>query len=324
MNRSVFVRLLALVLVLLLIPAALADSFKASVYASSMPVYSTNSAKTKYYLGSLGQGTEFTVLAMQGGWAKVSYQGRTGFAQVKYLRSSVHNLGYYTTKTTYVYKSASTSSTKLDRLTADYKVWVVGESGNYYLVDDYHGKFTGYIQKSCLSTKQTNPLAVASKYKTSYYSGGGSTTMPSSVKSTQSYVSQSMGASKWREYIVYAAQSKLGCAYKSSGSNGSTTFNSYNFVANVFKTLGFSVPGSIKSIGNVSESQRIDKNHLLKGDIVCFDSNKSSGDTVDIIGIYVGNGYFIHASNNAGCVVVSSMNTTYYKNAFRWGRRVIG
>ena len=36
----------------------------------------------------------------------------------------------------------------------------------------------------------------------------------------------------------------------------------------------------------------------------------------------LGGGYFIHASSGAGLVIVSTLNSGYYKEAFSWGRRI--
>ena len=67
----------------------------------------------------------------------------------------------------------------------------------------------------------------------------------------------------------------------------------------------------------------ISRQNLLKGDIVCFDCDPADGDLVDHIGIYIGQGYFIHGSKTAGRILVSTLNSGYYKSAFCWGRRVI-
>ena len=48
----------------------------------------------------------------------------------------------------------------------------------------------------------------------------------------------------------------------------------------------------------------------------------SDGDLSDHAGIYLGAGYFIHASSGQGKVVVSSLASGYYNQVFSWGRRV--
>ena len=62
---------------------------------------------------------------------------------------------------------------------------------------------------------------------------------------------------------------------------------------------------------------------LKRGDIVCFNTISDS-DLVDHVGIYLGSGYFIHASSgtsNGKQVVVSSLSSGFYNRVFSWGRR---
>ena len=59
------------------------------------------------------------------------------------------------------------------------------------------------------------------------------------------------------------------------------------------------------------------------GDIVCFDTSEDGGDDINHTGIYLGSGKFIHGSSAAGKVIISTMSSGYYRNAFCWGRRVL-
>ena len=62
---------------------------------------------------------------------------------------------------------------------------------------------------------------------------------------------------------------------------------------------------------------------LKPGDIVCFDTSEDGGDDINHTGIYLGSGKFIHGSSAAGKVIISTMSSGYYRNAFCWGRRVL-
>lgn len=319
-------RVIAVILLLMMLPAyALAD-YAAVVTASKMKVYSTNKKSDKYYLGYLKKNTEFTVLATSGDWARISYNGRKGYAQLDDMKkkssSSQTKQLAYTTKMTKLYQKASSSSKVLNTLTADYPVYIVGTSGSYYLVTNYDGKGSGYIRKSYLSTTKKDIFALSSSKKGTYSSSNSSTKMPSAVKSKQSYVAASMGRSKYIEYIIYAAQSRLGCKYASSPNN-TTTFKNASFVKAMFGTLDFSVPSSVKEIGHNGKAAFVSRRELKRGDIVCFDCEGNDDNIIDHVGIYLGSGYFIHASSAAGMVVVSKMSSGYYYKTFCWGRRYV-
>lgn len=317
-------RTIACILLLIMIPACALADYAAVVTSSKMKVYSTNKVNDKYYLGYLKKNIEFTVVATSGNWARITYKGRTGYAQLKDMKkkTAATKQMAYTNQMTKVYAKASSSSKVTDTLTADYPVYIVGTSGSYYQVTNYDGKGSGYIKKACLSTTKKDIFALSSSKKGTYSSSNSSTTMPSAVKSKQSYVAASMGRTKYIEYIIYAAQSRLGCKYSTSPNNN-TTFRNATFVKSCFAKLDFSVPSTVKEIGHNGKARFVSRRELKRGDIVCFDCEGGDDNIIDHVGIYLGNGYFIHASSAAGMVVVSKMNTGYYYKTFCWGRRYV-
>ena len=66
----------------------------------------------------------------------------------------------------------------------------------------------------------------------------------------------------------------------------------------------------------------VDKKDLRRGDLVFFNT-LSDGDQCDHVGVYLGNGYFIHASSGAAKVVTSSLDSGYYSRVYSWGRRIL-
>ena len=63
--------------------------------------------------------------------------------------------------------------------------------------------------------------------------------------------------------------------------------------------------------------------NLRRGDVVFFNTISDS-DLSDHAGVYIGDGYFIHASSGAHKVVVSNLTTGFYGRVFSWGRRILG
>lgn len=317
-------RTIAVFLLLMMLPVSALADYAAVVTASKMKVYSTNKVNDNYYLGYLKKNVEFTVVATSGSWARITYKGRTGYAQLKDMKKKTTSTKTmaYTNQMTKVYSKASSSSKVSDTLTADYPVYIVGSSGGYYQVTNYDGKGNGYVKKACLSSTKKNIYALSSSQKGTYSSANSSTNMPSNVKSNQSYVAASMGRNKYIEYIIYAAQSRLGCKYSTSPNNN-TTFRNATFVSSCFAKLDFRVPSTIKEMGHNGTARFVSRRELKRGDIVCFDCEGGDDNIIDHVGIYLGNGYFIHASSAAGMVIVSRMNSGYYYKTFCWGRRYV-
>ncbi|MCR4621431.1 MAG: C40 family peptidase [Clostridiales bacterium] len=315
-------RTLAVVLLLVLFAGqfAVAESFAAKVYTASCKVYKSPSTKSQL-LTTLPNGTIIKVDAYSKGWAHIIYnKTSTGYCQISNLISS-QKVKCFSNAKTKIYKTPSTK-TPIATISVDYPLYRVGASGNYYLVQDKDGQFTGYIKKSKVSSSMTNPFSVPDSKKQSFDKNGSTTTVPKAVKSRQFYLSSNMNKARWRDYLVYIAQLKLGAEYKRN-SDGKTDFNNYSFVKACFNNMGYKIPASTNAVGHAGSNAFISRQNLLKGDIVCFDCDPADGDLVDHIGIYIGQGYFIHGSATAGRIVVSTLNTGFYKNAFCWGRRVI-
>jgi cell wall-associated NlpC family hydrolase len=72
--------------------------------------------------------------------------------------------------------------------------------------------------------------------------------------------------------------------------------------------------------GEVPRSQRIGYAQLEPADVIFFGSRgpRSQPSQVGHMGIYLGNGWFIHSSGNG--VAVATL-TGWYRDEFAWGRR---
>lgn len=65
------------------------------------------------------------------------------------------------------------------------------------------------------------------------------------------------------------------------------------------------------------ECEKIKKNDLLEGDLVFFKTHRS----ISHVGVYLGNGYFTHASTSNG-VIISSLDDPYYSKKYWGGGRI--
>ena len=67
----------------------------------------------------------------------------------------------------------------------------------------------------------------------------------------------------------------------------------------------------------------INKENLQKGDLLFFLTDKSRGIPVTHVGIYLGNGQFIHAASKKKGIIVSPLFSGHYADTFVSARRVI-
>ena len=67
----------------------------------------------------------------------------------------------------------------------------------------------------------------------------------------------------------------------------------------------------------------IDKNDLQKGDLLFFLTDKKRGIPVTHVGIYIGNGEFIHAASKKKGIIISPIYHGYYAKKFVSAKRVL-
>ena len=308
-RRVLRAALLVVLAVLIAGTSALADSIAVKLNATTK-IY--QSADTSARSIKAPKNLKVTLKAYANGWGRVSYRGHIGYVKLKYL-DRVNPVKAYVAENTTVYKDAS-GSKKLGTAAAGATVYVVGVDGSYVRITDKSGTKKGYMKASALSgTKLKNGDAESGD------AGGGDSAadaVPESLRSTTS----SPGGSKV-EYAIYLAQNLLGAPY-ASNANPPKSFDCAKFCCYCYgKALGASIKGSSYAQGYDDGFPKVAYDDLKRGDMVCFDT-VSDDDLCDHTGIYLGGGYFIHASSAARKVILSSLSSGYYKRTFSWGRRM--
>ncbi len=106
------------------------------------------------------------------------------------------------------------------------------------------------------------------------------------------------------------------------GATGPYNYDCSGFTQKIYRDAGINIPRVSRDQARVG--QYVNYQNLRKGDMVFFDTHKKRTGKVTHVGIYLGNGNFIHASSGAKKVVIFNFNEKeFYKKRFLWGRRVI-
>ena len=121
-----------------------------------------------------------------------------------------------------------------------------------------------------------------------------------------------------RQNIAETARKYIGTKYR-YGANGPDAFDCSGFVQYVYSQFGIELPRSSSAQAGVGT--KISKDELQVGDIVVFSNTYRSGPSHT--GIYLGNNKFIHASTSKKGVIISDLNSNYYRKHFSYGRRVL-
>ena len=118
--------------------------------------------------------------------------------------------------------------------------------------------------------------------------------------------------------LVVNAMGFLGVPYKRGGNNAETGFDCSGFVRSIYEqSVGLLLPR--KAEQQAAATQRIDKTELQPGDLVFFNTLKRA---FSHVGIYVGDGKFIHSPKPGAEVRVESMGGSYWLRRFDGARRV--
>lgn len=117
--------------------------------------------------------------------------------------------------------------------------------------------------------------------------------------------------------LVVNAMGYLGVPYRRGGT-GIQGFDCSGFVQAMYEnTLGLVLPHNAKA--QAAATEKIDKTELQPGDLVFFNTLRRA---FSHVGIYVGEGKFIHSPRVGGEVRIEDMRDSYWIKRFNGARRV--
>lgn len=121
--------------------------------------------------------------------------------------------------------------------------------------------------------------------------------------------------SKGLEVVNYA-YNFLGKPYV-YGASGPNSFDCSGLTQYVYNNFGVDLTRTTYT--QVNQGLKIDRSNLQPGDLVFFNTQGS----ISHVGIYVGDGDFIHAPRTGKPVMISSLSDGYYSSRYATARRVL-
>ena len=110
---------------------------------------------------------------------------------------------------------------------------------------------------------------------------------------------------------------QLGKSYR-YGAAGPNNFDCSGLTYYIYGQLGISIPRTSKTQINVGVA--VSKDDLQYGDLVLFARDKKN---INHVGIYVGNGNFVHSPQTGDVVRIQTLTSGYYANSYYAARRVL-
>lgn len=119
--------------------------------------------------------------------------------------------------------------------------------------------------------------------------------------------------------LVVNALGFLGVPYRRGGTSAETGFDCSGFVKTVYEeAVGLVLPR--QAAQQAADSEKISRADLKPGDLVFFNTMRH---TFSHVGIYIGDGKFVHSPKPGEEVRVESLSVAYWTRRFTGARRVL-
>nr|WP_297395777.1 C40 family peptidase [uncultured Peptostreptococcus sp.] len=278
--------------------------------------------------GVVYKGEIFKVVSKSSnGWYKVVLKdGTTGWASGKYISLTAEqdktNITDYTQKNTKqnagsasqgrvnssvglnIRSGAGTGNSVIGTLANNATVNIIGEENGWYKIKLANGR-TGYVGANYIS-KLSGGSNIVDNASNSNVKGTTNPETEAENNKTNTAKSTVTG-----NKVVDYAQKLLGTKYVWGGTS-TQGFDCSGFTQYVYKKMGINIPRVSRA--QASAGRPVSLSNIKPGDLLYFDTNGSG--TTSHVGIYMGNGKFIHASGtatNPERVKVSNMSEGWVK-----------
>lgn len=273
------------------------------VNVSTLNVRTQNTVDSKK-IGTLKYNTKVQVLETINDWDKICADNITGWVCNTYLievnneednanqqlESAVLKTAVVKSSSLNVRKESNTDSENLGSLKKNAVVAIVGEENGWYKIR-YNNEY-GYIWSEYTQNKD---ITISRGAHTR-----GEKTLTIAEKATT------------------LALQYVGCKYVWGG----TSPNGFDCSGLVYYVYKDYVPGLGRSARPQAKTgTTIDKKDLIMGDLVFF--GEDGGSDVTHVGIYIGDGIFVHAANSRRGVVTDTLLSGYYDKNFLHAKRIV-
>lgn len=222
-------------------------------------------------------------------WYKVKFANTEGYIYSEYVSEDTNKiLGKGTINDGVNFRTEpSTDSEVISQLLPNSEITITGSEGEWYkvLVDDKEGWVVARCVDRVTSTSRSGSNSTAQK-------------------------------------IIELAKQQLGKKYV-WGAAGPNSFDCSGLTKYIYGKVGIKLERV--SYSQATQGIKVSKSKLQPGDLVFFSGINASSSSARIshVGIYIGNGKFIHAANSKRGVVTDELNSDYYSTHYVTARRVI-
>lgn len=294
----------------------------------------TSPSPTATVIGTATKGQVFVTSGKSNDWFQVNFNGQTGYIKSEFMQGSL--LNYLpvvqaptassevtaevpaSTSTDDIYAvvevsslnlraDATTESEVIRSLPAGYNLTVSGYKDGWVIVEDDDNN-KGYVKAEYITLKNgskpdnNSPSKDNSNFDFEY-------------EKTYEY----NGPVDVAELIEYSKQ-YIGTPYVWGGTDLTAGVDCSGFIYSVYSHFGITLNRTSRDM--FTQGTPVSKTELVPGDLLFFNTGGDS--VISHVGMYIGEGEYIHSTNGAGNgVTISSLGDSYSLNTYVGAKRIL-
>ncbi len=300
----------------------------------------TSPSPTATVIGTADKGEVFVTSGKSGDWYQVNFDGNTGYIHSDYMQGSLleylpevqapissdevtakatesktaQNEIYAVVEvsTLNMREDASTDSEIIRTLESGYYLDVSGYEDGWLIVSDDDGN-TGYVKAEYVKLKNGEKP----ENKTELDEDDFDVDFDYDVEYEENYTND--GPVDCHEVVEYSKQ-YIGTPYVWGGTDLTAGVDCSGFIYSVYEHFGITLNRTSRDM--YLEGTAVSKSELVPGDLIFFNTGGDS--VISHVGMYIGNGEYIHSTNGEGNgVVISSLSDDYSVSTYVGARRIL-
>lgn len=247
----------------------------------------SSSSTDSSVISKVNNGQTFNITGATDGWFKVSTSSGEAYVTNQFLKVTQTD-GTVNSSNVNIRTAPNTTASVVGQVSTGTNLTVKGIAGDWYAVN--YNNSTAYIYKD-------------------FITGSFLQYLPSVSAEPQAAQASS---NKGSEIVNYAKQF-IGTPYVYGGTNLKNGVDCSGFTYALYRDFGVTLNRCSKD--QVANGSKIERTSLKDGDLVFFNTGGNS--PISHVGMYIGNGQYIHSTDGkAYSVTISDLNNAYSSNTY--------